>query len=393
MKFSIMLFKKICLLIFCIGFAVSCRKTGTDGTPVNPGTSSPTADSLSDHLQFLKATKKQGTIPNGQAASSLKISFKDTLYLMDQVKGPIKFQHLDTTQNVAGIFLQVGAVINGSLVNASYYYDIPEAPKLDSSDTVSVIMIGIDPTSLKVPLTFNVTITPYNSSGLPIAQATRPVKIVEHTKDPKGKGGSCGLVIAQDETWDWVMSYMTNSASFFSYTPEKVFGADGQRILGSCCDGNVSIYGNCPGLTLPNTDLHFNTFYQIASEQLSFFDDGGFERRTVERGANPLPDSSNFCLPFEGLVRPYLHETFYSGDYFYVPAILPPDLEMYHDSLILVLNVKETNPKGGGFGNGGGILHFIDCNSLVLIQQDLEGFGQHLYKIYKRRIFERWFEF
>jgi hypothetical protein len=398
MKFTALLPKFFCMAILCACFILSCKKNDNGGTgnppPGNPG-SSANADSLSDHLQFFGATKKQGAIPKGPTGSSLKISFKDTLFLVDQVKMPIKFQHLDTTQNVAGVYLQIqAAVIGGSF--ASYYYDVPEVPVLDSSDTVSVIMIGIDPAGFKLPLSFNITITPHNSSGQPLAQAVRPVKIVEHSTDPKGTGGSCGLVLPNDGTWDWVMSYMEKntftSAPPFTSSPEKIFGADGQNINGSCCAG-TSVYGICPKETKPNTHLHFNTFYQIAGEQLSFIDGSSFIRRTVERGANPLPDSSNFCLPFEGLVKPFLHETFYSGHYTLTPAILPPDLRLFHDSLQLSLITDATNPKGGGYGNSGGIIHFLDCNSLVLIEQDREGFGQHLYKIYKRNIFERWFEF
>ena len=149
-----------------MGLISSCRKSGGDGGTVVPPGGSPDADSLSDHLQFLKATKKQGSIPKGPSGSSLKISLEDTLYLVDQVVLPIKFQHLDTTQNVSGIFLQVEALVNGSPVDASNYYDVPEVPELDSSDTVSVIMVGINPTDLQLPLSFNVIITPYNSSGL-----------------------------------------------------------------------------------------------------------------------------------------------------------------------------------------------------------------------------------
>ena len=301
MKYVVKPLKFICTVIACSSIISSCHKTDTvQPPPVNTGNSSASADSLSDHLQFVNAKKIQGTIPAGAQASSLKISFKDTLYLTDQVKMPVKFLHEDTTQNVAGIYIQVQGLIGGSF--ASYYYDVPEVQELDSSDTVSVIMIGIDPTDLQVPLSFNVTITPYDDEHHPIKQTDETIEVVKHTSDPKGKGG-CGLDNRLNETWDWVMSYMEKSD--FTSTPEKIWGADGQDILGSCCDGNISIYGTCPGVRLPNRSLHFNTFYQIAGEQITFYDGGQFDRRTVERGANPLPDSSNFCDPFEGRVRTY----------------------------------------------------------------------------------------
>src|SRR5690242_1494559 len=109
MKTSTLLLKFCCLSFFCIFFILSCSKHDKGGSS-NSGGSDVNADALSDRLQFFKSTKKQGKLPAAPHGSSLKISFEDTLYLMDQVEGPIKFQHLDTTQNVAGIFLQVQTV-------------------------------------------------------------------------------------------------------------------------------------------------------------------------------------------------------------------------------------------------------------------------------------------
>jgi hypothetical protein len=384
------------IAVFCVILLFSCHKKEMTPTPANPtNPTNPTnpqtsvsLDSLSNRLQFTGATKKPGSIPKGPAGSGLKISLGDTLFLVDQIKIPIKFLHMDTTKNVSGIFLQVQALIGGSF--ASYYYDVPELAVTDSSDTVSVIMIGIDPTDLKLPTSFNIVITPYNSSHLPIDSAVKPVKIVEHKTNPKGTNGKCGLVNPQDETWDWVMTYKENST--FTYTPETVFGGDGQFIGGSCC-GGFSVYGICPGERQPNSRLHFNTFYQIAREELSFFDDGGFERRTVERGANPIPDSSNFCGVLEGRVRPFLTEVFYSGHYTVEPAVLRPNAKDLHDSLALILNTETITPKNSGFGNGGGIIHYLDCRSLVLVSPDPEGSNQTLVKIYHSAIFEKWIEF
>jgi hypothetical protein len=379
------------LRLACIGgllsaASFSCKKNGINGNL--PTSTSLIADSLADRLQFANAKRKTGTAPKGASGASLKISFKDTLYLADHVQLPIKFLHMDTTQNVSGVFIQVQAAVIGGPVNATYYYDVPEVPILDSSDTVSVIMIGFNPASLKVPVSFNITITPHNSSGTPLAQSVKTIKVVEHTTDPKGNTGTCGLVSKATETWEWVMSYMEKST--FTSTPQSVFGENGQIIKGSCCAG-YSVYGICPGKREPNAYLHFNTFYQIAREELSFYSNGRYDRRTVERGANPLPDSSNFCLPFEGRVKTFLTETNYTGIYTTSPGGIMPDIQQLGDSQRLSMLPEFSS--GGGFGNPGGVIHYLDCRSLVLIQQDLEGFGQHLYKIYQRSAVEKWFEF
>src|SRR5437867_5312741 len=99
MKYVVQSLKLICMVMLCVCFILSCRKTENESgqTPVISG-SSATADSISDHLQFFNATKKQGTIPKGPSGSSLKISFEDTLYLLQQIKMPIKFLHKGTTQ-------------------------------------------------------------------------------------------------------------------------------------------------------------------------------------------------------------------------------------------------------------------------------------------------------
>ena len=74
------------------------------------------ADSISNHLQFYEATKIQGTIPNGPAGSSLKISFEDTLYLTNELKVPIKFLHERYSENVAGMYVQVHGAAGGFLM-------------------------------------------------------------------------------------------------------------------------------------------------------------------------------------------------------------------------------------------------------------------------------------
>ncbi len=387
MKVFILPGKKIWFLILCLGIIFSCRKNETVNNPVPPANSSE-ADSVSDHFQFYNAVKKQGAIPKGPSASSLKISFKDTLYLTDQVSRPVRFLHTDTTQNVAGAYIQVLIGSAGGPLGATYYYDVPEVPDMADNDTVSVIMIGFDPKNIQQPFTFEIKIIPYDKNRQPLLQSIRPVKVVKHTTDPKGNATSCGLVLPPGEYWDWELSMIpTRGANSFDFwnEPSKSFGAGGQDIKGSCCAG-ISVYGICPGTREPNASLHFATYYRISMEQLTFYDGGTFLRQTFEESPIPLPDSSDFCAGGDGRVRYNLNHTVYNGNYSVTPATLPPDLQVYkNDSLLLRLD--QTSSSGLGYGNPGGIIHQLDCEmgSLVLIQLDLEGFGQHLYKFYTRR--------
>jgi len=398
MKSSVLLLKIFCMALLFACSISSCKKNNPGGgAPVNPGGSA-NADTLSDHLQFFDAAKIQGTIPKGPSTNSLKISFKDTLYLMDQVKRPMKFLHTDTTQNVAGVYLQVYIGVAGGPLGATYYYDVPEIPEMADNDTVSVVMVGFDPIGIRPPLTFDVKIIPYDKNKQPIAEAERPVKITDHTVDPNGNAGSCGLVLPSGEYWDWQCSYTYKeplpnayfSGIDFYSAPDKIWLPEGQDIKGSCC-GGTSVYGICPGVRQPNASLHFATYYQIQKETFVFFDNGTYLRQTFEESPIPIPDSSNFCAGGEGIVKSNLNHTIYNGNWTISPVTLPPDLQAiqhfgYHDSL--GLHLSQTSSSGGGYGNGGGIIRQLECNTgdLFLIQVDPEGAGKHLYKWYERRL-------
>src|SRR6266404_3292886 len=119
------LFKTAGMIMLSAALVLSCKKNGSTQDGGNNGngnnTGSANADSISGHLQFFSAQKIQGAVPKGSAGSALKISFKDTLYLLDQVKLPVKFLHIDTTQKMTGVFIQVMGLLGGSF--ATTYYD------------------------------------------------------------------------------------------------------------------------------------------------------------------------------------------------------------------------------------------------------------------------------
>lgn len=390
------------MMLFCGMLLLACNDPEATPEPETPDpSSSVNADTISNHLQFINATQIQGTIPKGPSGSSLKISFEDTLFLMDQVARPIKFLHKDETENVAGMYVQVHGAIGGA--SATYYYDVPEIPESADSDTVSVILIGVDPAGLidpegvppaGAPDPFIITITPYDEGHQPIAEDVRTVKISERKIDPQGTGGTCGLVLPQGENWLWETSFTStfkitkNNPFFFLSDPRTVFGADGQDIRGSCCEG-VSVYGFCSGLDTLNASLHFATYYQISHESLVFFDDGTFFRQTFEKSPYPAPAESDFCTAVEGVVYDRINHTKYYGNWTTKLVDFPPDPEFAHykyDPFYLFLSETSSSPVGGGFGNLGGFIHQLDCNigALVLIQPDLEGSGLHLYKLYYR---------
>lgn len=383
MKTSVVLLSVGCMALFSL---LSCRKEdkGTNGT--GSGTLAG-ADAIFDHLRLFNAVKKQGSIPAGPGSGPLKISFEDTLYLVDEVPQIIKFLTSDTNRKVAGIYLQVYTGLAGGPLNTTQYADLPETPGIPHSDSVSIIPIGFDPSGSTPPLTFNIRIVPYDKDKRPLGQADRPVKLVPHTNDPSGKGSGCGLELLPGEMWDWDYSfrlsipYSPGHPFDFWDDPNTSFNTEGQTIRGSCCSG-YSVYGICPGTREPNASLHFATYYRIAREWL-IFNGGSFVRYTTEENPAPLPDSSDFCAGGEGKVRSHTSYTTYRGSYSILPVHSPSPYQ--NDTVQLVLNTTSQDPAIGGFGNGGGAIHQLDCQTLMLAQVDPQGLMTNFYRVYSHR--------
>ncbi len=394
-------------LLLCLALMFACKKTGDlvpDEEPEPQVQSEPppvsgtiTADTVSNHLYFFNAQKIQGNAPGGPAGSSLKISVKDTLYLTDKISAPVKFFHEDTTKDVAGVFAQVFIGSTG----ATYYYDIPEIGDMANSDTVSVILIGIDPETLTDPggvppagtpsEPITIKIVPYDENRQPIGEDVIPVNTSKPKLDPGQNGGNCGLVLPDGESWDWVLTvtndlHPTKPGEFAFYNePYKVFGAGGQFIKG-CCNNGISSYDIiCAGDTAAQRSLHFATSYSIWHESFVFFDNGKFFRQSIENTPIPAPDESDFCGNGEGVVTPNLNHVTYNGNWSIRKITLPPDLRrVYDDSLSLSL--QGTSSSGGGFGNPGGVIHQLDCRigSLVLMRGSNEGGSSQTYFFYIR---------
>jgi hypothetical protein len=376
-----------CFLLLGFLFIPFCKKSDVTPAPrVIPGVPG-SIDTVSNHFRFLKSIKHQGVIPGGPANPSLKISFEDTLYLLDAVPKPIKFLHTKQ-DNVAGVYLQASAVgINGKLVS-THYYEVPESKGSEESDTVSIIMVGIDPQGLQVPFNFDLTITPFDKDKKPLAEATRPVKIEEGKNTPAGNGDGCGLVLPPGERWEWDLSIITDvngdgELDFENY-PGKVFGAAGQDIEGSCCNGHSKWPEFCVGEKKHNKKLHFGTYYRINFETFRFYSNGTFFRQTVEDAPVPVPAESDFCGSGAGMLKESLKHSTYEGDWTIKPAVLPPDLQHLKDSDTEELSLRATGGTGIGYGNPGGIIHQLDCEFLTMIQVDREG-RRHLIKYYTRK--------
>jgi hypothetical protein len=377
---------------------VNCKKNNNDPEdPGGPGTNEPgdsiTATSISNNLRFLKATKVNGEIPAGPQTSSLKISFEDTLYLANEFKRPIKFLHLDTLKNVGGVYVQVS--YRSLQTTASYYYNVPEIQEMKGSDSISVILMGVDADSLKdhfgavLPLSFDITIVPYDMNGVPIAEITRPAKVEPANTSPTG---SCGLVLPDGMFWNWDLTLIEdpNGTDLAFYNDkDKIWGEGGQNIKG-CCINGISSYGSaCASDPDLQRSLRFPTWFQFEEEFIKFFNDGKFSRFTREIHALPEPEQSNFCGTALGKVSLSLHNVTYDGDW--SVSTLANPIKGSAQYLTMV-----TTAKAGGSGHArtGGVIIQLDCNTLTLLQPDREGFGRDEVSFFYKfdATVENWFD-
>jgi len=380
-------------MLLCIFLNISCKKSSTkDAAPLNPADFTNT-DSISNRLLFLKATKIPGAVPMGPTAGNLKFSFKDTVYVATDLKGPIKFLHEGSTPNVAGMFVQVKSVGNGA--SAQHYFDVPEVEQMKLNDTVSVILMGFNPIDIltgNVPLpsggstsfVFDVVMTPYDDSKQPIASSTRQVKVSKQKINENGTGGLCGLELPPGDFWQWDLSLIEDASSngslIFYNDPKYVWGAGGQLITG-CCINGISSYNtvlNCESDPLKARRILFPTFFQHMESVVKFFNDGSYSHFSRQINVNPAPDRTNFCGSGSGAVDISQRNVTGTGTW-KITRVSP----YKGDSLRLLLT--QTASSGGiGLTNPGGYIHQLECNLLVLVRPNNEGLNQDLVSFYTR---------
>jgi hypothetical protein len=347
----------------------ACKKNDPGNGKTNNSKDDPAdPNKVSAHLQFFDAVTKKGNPPAAPAQSTLKISFKDTLYLLDDEKMSIEFLHNKQT-NVAGVYIQVkGNFLGGTggIFQASDYYDVPEIEQTADSDSVSIVLAGFDPegfdpSQFQLPFSFPIDIIPYDSNRNPLDKTTVVVTVEEENENP-GNGGACGFINPPGTYWRWAYSYTQDQAGqldrFFS--PFDEF--KGQNISG-CCD---SVTGkSCGPGQAPNKTLVFPTLYVMAFELIVLKQGGSFERETIELHQDPIRDSTNFCGSGPGLVTELRSEmASTTGDWAYNAANK-------------ILQLRGTSGTAGWGNAGGGVQ--VGCRTLLLINT----LGEPLRKNYR----------
>lgn len=380
-------------LILLIGFTtilvLGCKKDQDE--PEEPVTNPPPsalADTLSNHLRLIRSTKKQGIAPSGPSSSTLKTSIRDTLFLSGNLPWPVQFLHTDPTKNVAGAWIQIRAT--ASIGFASYYFEVPELRDMEESDTISVIMIEMNPDGLELPQTFETKIVPYDKDKQPLGETILPTKLDDPRVKLPGNGSSCGLPLQSNEHWSWEFSYVSeldaNLDFIFYNQPGKKFSNGGVDIEGSCCNGTSAWPQFCTGQLFHNQTLHFATYYTIKYENFWFLANNTFSRQTLEDSPVPLPEESDFCAGGSGKVKESLKLTDYYGTWEIRPISNPSSLPPAFAKNTHELRLTTTGGTGVGYGNPGGLIHQLDCELgfLVMVQGNGASWHQPLVKCYTR---------
>lgn len=373
----------------------ACKKD--DLVNEDPGTNTgkaALADTLSAHLLFTKAKKKPGNSPVGINSGLLRYSIKDTLRFTTSLPVPLQFLHMDSMNNISGAWVQIKAGASSGF--SSFHFEVNELKNAAESDTVSVIMIGMEPEGLELPQIFEVKITPFDKDKKPLGEDIIPAKIDLPKIDLPGSSAACDIIAALNENWEWQASYTlpeNDEYSFYNH-PGLAHSNKGVDIEGSCCNGESRWPAFCIGEIKHNRKLHFNTYYTIVSEGFFLLKNGTFFRTSWEDSPVPLPASSDFCSNGNGLVQQSPKYSRYAGEWEITPVNLPPNIPAHLKHCKQQLKMKGTSTGGTGFGNPGGILVNMDCSSgtLILAQTSGESGANPLMKFYVSRssIGPRW---
>lgn len=310
------------------------------------------ADQISDSFAFINSVKVTGTVPTVANSSLVKTDSKDTIYTIPGLKIPLRVSH------------PAAVAINGWFIvvkNSTFYYDVPIHEEEDS-DTVSVIFLEIDPGDVDFPYHIPVEITPYDQNKLPVDVIERIITV----EDPAS--GGCDILVSGDTSnigppiWMWFATVVFNSQNdpTFVNTPNRMYGAN-QKVVGCCDEVNCpqAIYNPVTKATelVYDTELDAATMYSIEFESFTFFQNGTFERHTMERIKNFNYEATEWCAGITGYIDRESYVEYY-GTHNYAPGNASISYA--------TLSSACADPMGiCGYGSRGGALE-QSCHMMII---------------------------
>ena len=347
---SVLIVSAMVLFVACSDPAEDLNNNGNS----NGGVLTPDeADRISDAFTFNNSQRVTGTVPTVVNTSLVKTNSKDTIYTIPGLKMPLRISH------------PAAVVINGWFIavkNSTYYYDVPIHEEEDT-DTVSVIILEIDPERVELPYDIPVEITPYDQNKAPVDVIERIVTVEDPTS------GGCDILIDGDTVstgllewrWDWTVVFDSNDEPRFVNAPGRGFGAK-QKIGGCCGDSLVcpqAVYNPITKATelIYDAEVSAGTMYSILHELFSFYKDGTFRRITGEHIKNFSDEATNWCAGVPGY-NDRKSYAYYFGTHDYVPG----------NTRISYANTHSHCQEPGnicGYGSRGGEVT-VSCHTMVI---------------------------
>jgi len=337
----------------------------------NPNKPKETPDNVSETLVLLNSTLVTGGAPSAGNSNLVRSNTKDTIYAIPGVKIPLRFSH-PASRKIKGIYVWVK--------QASVHYDVPISRE-EESDTVSVVILDINPGNIVLPYDIPVDIIPYDDGHTPMDVLERIIS-VEKTAEP-----GCDILVPRPSTlgdtsgtwspeWFWfaTLVFNPNDELTFLNAPGNSFIT--QTNYEGCCDPNRP-QGKChPLSTTLNANVRAQIAYTIESETFTFFTNGTFARQTYERKQNFNPETTDWCAGIAGYTLSNSLVT-YLGSHDYVPGRSTISYGTNYASCDLC-----------GYGSRGGNLT-SSCHLLVITRG--VDFAKEV-RMYVRNSFSSWYD-
>lgn len=341
------------------------------------------ADAILAGFSFSKSTKVTGSVPPVTNSSLVKTNIGDTLYMLPDIKMPIRISHPQSVV-IGGWYVAVK--------NSTFYYDV-SIDQEEDSDTVSVVIVKVDPDEIELPSgggeqakNIPVEITPYDQNGQPIDVITRVLSVEEPSDicDIRVDGDTVGGAVSD---WIWYSTEIFDSKGVLKFIngPRQAFNAN-QEVVGCCADSTI-----CPQAVFnpvtKATDLVYDskltakTSYSILGETFTFFKNGTFGRQTVERIKNFSYTATDWCAGITGY-NDRESIVFYYGTHDYVPG---------NKAISYFASRKDCDDPLGICGYGsrpGEVLH--NCEMLAIIVDKLMLEGTEEIRLYVRVSSDLW---
>lgn len=324
--------KLVCLLTYAL-LVLGCeQETPNDPGPGNNPGPTPQSNTLNLGLVFNDAQLISGTMPSNSNLSDLKIN-KDTINVWPGIKARIEIQNLNAVA-IGSILVQIPG--------ADGYYEV-SIEEEESTDTISVFYVDIDPTDLNLPLDGDIIISPADPNGDVIDEFDHPIHVDTPFDENVGSGpdgtgpGTCKPAIRKDLFW--IYSSIDDE---FHNAPNFPFYQSDYEVEGCCFNGRSQVCGTAaPNSTVAVTEQYSRT----NSQYLYFFEDNlGYTYEKEKAFNDYAPDKTDFCTSTPGYS--FRHSGIYTGGEY---SITPNSFETVFNITIHSLDFTTKDLLDVGF--------------------------------------------